>query len=285
MYDGASPSDSAERARGCLAIGFRSPEPGKTALSRLYQQGCLKARFPRPASGEPPSSILVNSSGGVAPGDRLEISVSLEAGAAATIAGQAAERFYRAAPDSPPARLRHHLSLGPGAALEWLPQEAILFDRAALDRSLTIDLAPNASLLALEAIVFGRRAMGEEVRNGFLRDRLSVRRAGRPFLEDTLRLEGPIAEALDRPAIAAGARALATILHVGPHGGPHGGPAADLAALRGLSLPGVEAGASAFDGLLLVRLLARDGAALRAALVAVLAILRPGRALPRVWLC
>ena len=279
MYDGASPSElpSAQRARGRLAIGFRSREAGKTALSHLYQQGCLKARFPRPTPGEPPCAVLVNSSGGVAPGDRLEYSVCLEEGAAATIASQAAERFYRAAPNSPPAQLRHHLFVGPAAALEWLPQEAILFDRAALDRSLTIDLAPGASLLALEAIVFGRRAMGEEVRTGFLRDRLSVRRAGRLILEDTLRLEGPIAEALDRPAIAAGARALATIVHVGPP--------ADLDALRALTLPGIELGASAFDGLLLVRLLARDGAALRAALIAALAVLRAGRALPRVWLC
>ena len=279
MYDGASPSDLslAQRAVGRLEIGFRRRAAGRTALSRLYQQGCLKVRFPRPSSGEPPTAVLVNSSGGVAPGDRLEISATLEAGAAATIAGQAAERFYRAAPKSPPARLRHHLTIGPGAALEWLPQEAILFDRSALDRALNIDLAPDASLLAVEALIFGRRAMGEEVRSGFLRDRISLRRAGQLILEDTLRLEGPIAEALDRPAIAAGARALATILHVGPP--------ADLDALRALSVPGVVAGASAFDGLLIVRLAARDGAALRAALIGALAILRPGRALPRVWLC
>jgi len=247
-------------------------------LSRLYQQDCLKARFPRAPAGEPPIAVLVNSSGGVAPGDRLEISVSLEEGAAATIAGQAAERFYRAAPKSPPAHLRHCLSVGPGAALEWLPQEAILFDRSALDRALTIDLAPDSSVLAIEALVFGRRAMGEEVRSGFLRDRLSVRRAGRLLFEDTLRLEGPIAEMLDRPAIADGARALATILHIGPP--------MNLDALRAaLALPFVEAGASFFDGLLLIRLAARDGAALRAALFAALAMLRARRPLPRVWLC
>ena len=279
MYDGASPSDfsSAQRAVGRLEIGFRCREAGKTALLHLHQQGCLKARFPRPPAGEPPLALLVNSSGGVAPGDRLEISVALDAGAAATIAGQAAERFYRAASKSPPALLRHYLSVGPGATLEWLPQEAILFDRSALDRALTIDLASDASLLAIEALVFGRRAMGEEVRLGFLRDRLSVRRNGRPLFEDTLRLEGPVAALLDRPAIAAGARALATILHAGP--------TADLDALRTLTLPGIEVGASLFDGLLLARLAARDGAALRAALIAALAILRPGRALPRVWLC
>ena len=280
MYDGASRSDhlSAQRARGRLAIGFRCREAGKTALSRLYQQGCLRARFPRPPAGEPPIAVLVNSSGGVAPGDRLEIAVSLEDGTAATIASQAAERFYRAAPKSPPAHLRHHLSVGAGAALEWLPQETILFDRSALDRALTIDLAPDASVLALEALVFGRHAMGEEVRSGFLRDRLSVRRAGCLMFEDTLRLEGPIAGMLDRPAIAAGARALATILHIGAP--------MNLDILRAaLTLPFVEAGASVFDGLLLIRLAARDGAALRTALVAALAILRAARPLPRVWLC
>jgi urease accessory protein len=279
MYDGASPSEFSpvQRAVGRLAIGFQSRGAGKTALARLYQQGCLKARFPRPPAGEPPVSVLVNSSGGVAAGDRLEISVTLEAGAAATIAGQAAERFYRATPQSPPARVRHHLSVGPGAALEWLPQEAILFDRSALDRALTIELAADASLLAVEALVFGRRAMGEEVRAGLLRDHLSLRRAGRLLFADTLRLEGQVAALLDRPAIAAGARALATILHAGPP--------ADLDALRALSPPGVEAGASLFDGLLVLRLAARDGAALRPALIAMLAILRPCRALPRVWLC
>ena len=280
MYDGASPSDrlSVQRARGRLAIGFRCREAGKTALSRLFQEGCLKARFPRPPSGESPIAVLVNSSGGVAPGDRLDISVTHEAAAAAVIAGQAAERFYRALPASPPARLRHRLAVGPGAALEWLPQEAILFDAAALDRALTIDLAPNSSLLAVEAIVFGRRAMGEEVRTGFLRDRLSVRRAGRLLFEDTLRLDGAIAEALDRPAIAGGGRALATVLHAGPP--------TNLDRLRAaLNLPFVEAGASVFDSLLLVRIVARDGAALRAALFAALAVLRGGRPLPRDWLC
>jgi urease accessory protein len=278
MYDGASLSDAllpAERARGRLAIGFRR-RGEVSVLSRLYQEGCLKARFPRPAPGGFTTAVLINSSGGVAPGDRLEISITLEARTAATIAGQAAERFYRAAPRSPPAHLRHHISVGPGATLEWLPQEAILFDASALDRSLAIDLAPDSSLLAVEALVFGRRAMGEEVRSGFLSDRISLSRSGRLLFRDALRLEGEIAATLDRPAVAAGARALATILYAGPP--------ADLAALR-LALSGIDAGASAFDGLVVARLAARDGAALRFGLAAALAVLRNGRPLPRVWLC
>ena len=44
-------------------------------------------------------------------------------------------------------------------------------------------------------------------------------------------------------------------------------------------------GASAWDGMLIARMLAADSATLRAAVVDALAVLRGGRALPRVWLC
>jgi urease accessory protein len=47
----------------------------------------------------------------------------------------------------------------------------------------------------------------------------------------------------------------------------------------------VHAGASAWDGMLVVRLLARDPARCRAAVVALLHLLRQGRMLPRVWSC
>jgi len=247
-------------------------------LAALHQEGCLKARFPRPAPGGFATAVPINSSGGTAPGDRLQISVRLEAGAAATIAGQASERFYRAAAGSPPAHLRHALFVGPGAALEWLPQEAILFDGTALDRALSVELAADASLLLVEAILFGRLAMGEEVRTALFRDRISVRRAGKLIFEDRLHLAGAIAAQLDRPAIAGGARAVATILEVGG--------TADLDAIRAaLARPEIEAGVSSFDGLLIARLAARDGSALRTGILAALSTLRHNRPLPRVWLC
>jgi len=44
-------------------------------------------------------------------------------------------------------------------------------------------------------------------------------------------------------------------------------------------------GASAWNGMLIARILADDGAAARRAVVAALAVLRDGRPLPRVWLC
>ena len=68
-----------------------------------------------------------------------------------------------------------------GASLEWLPQETILFDRCALDRRLEIDLAADARFLGVETLVFGRTAMGERVREGYLRDLIRVRQGGQPL--------------------------------------------------------------------------------------------------------
>ncbi len=53
-----------------------------------------------------------------------------------------------------------------------------------------------------------------------------------------------------------------------------------LEALRSLRI-----GASAWDGMLIARMLGADGAALRASVISVLQVLRGGRALPRVWQC
>ena len=77
-------------------------------------------------------------------------------------------------------------------------------------------------------------------------------------------------------AIADGARAVATIVHVAPDA---------EAALDSVRAASPKCGASAWDGMLIVRMLAADGASLRAAVIAVLAVLREGRPLPRVWLC
>jgi urease accessory protein len=46
-----------------------------------------------------------------------------------------------------------------------------------------------------------------------------------------------------------------------------------------------ESAASAWNGMLIARILAASGAALRAAVVAVLRVLRGERPLPRVWMC
>ncbi|MGA9864824.1 MAG: urease accessory protein UreD [Acetobacteraceae bacterium] len=277
MFDASSRSEPAlQRATGELAVGWRVRD-GATVLDTLRQAGCLKARFPRDGVDGWAGIVTMNLSGGIAGGDRLDSRFVIGEGARASIAGQAAERFYRALPASPPARVRTRIEIAAGAAAEWLAQESILFDRCALDRRLDVELAADARFLGVEMLVFGRAAMGETVRHAVLGDVIAVRREGRPVLREAIRLDGAADEMLRRPAIAAGGRALATLVHVAPDA------EARLDAVRA-ALQAADAGASAWDGLLVARILAPDGAALRRIVVATLAALRD-RPLPRVWLC
>ena len=250
---------------------------GSTVLDRLRQEGCLKARWPRPEHGAWTSLVTLNSAGGVAQGDQLDVGITAGAGTRLTVASQAAERFYRS-PGGAPARVRTTLTVAPGGALEWLPQETILFDGCALDRRLDVAVAPDSWFLGVEMLVFGRALMGETVHRAALSDTIRLHRGGELLLHDAIRIHGRVQALLDRPAVAAGARAVAILFHLAPDS------AARLDALRSALSPW-QAGASAMDGLLVARVVAQDGASLRAAIVAGLAALRAGRPIPRVWSC
>ncbi len=269
---------TAQRAKGRLALAFRHDAAAScTRIEKFYQEGCLKARLPHPAAAGIAEAITINISGGIASGDSLVTEIGIGAGAAASVTSQAAERIYRAL-DFLPARLQTTVTLGAGAMLDYLPQETILFDGFALDRSLDIELAEDADFLGVESLVFGRQAMGERVKFGNLNDRISLRRNGVLLLQDMTRLHGVIAAQLARKAVAAGNIGIANILYAGPD------IPARLHAIR-TTLANIpcEAGASAFDGVILSRILAPSAAALRAGVVAVLKTCRDDRPLPRSW--
>lgn len=269
-----------QRARGRAELAFRTRAAGApaTALSVLYQEGSAKIRLPSPPPGAPPEAVLINTAGGLTGGDRFAFSVAVGDAARATVTTQAAERIYRAAGPEP-AHVDVRLSVESGARLDWLPQETILFDRSALARTLTVDLAADAALLAVEAFVFGRSAMGETVRSVALRDAWRVRRAGRLVFADGFRVNGDAEAILRGPATGAGAVACATLLYVAPNAEARlDATRAALAAMQG------ETGVSAWNGLLVARFLAGSGQALRRDLVAALGALRTDP-LPRVWNC
>ena len=143
-----------------------------------------------------------------------------------------------------------------GGSLHWLPQELILFDRCALRRRLSIDLAPKARLLMVEPIVFGRAAMPEVLSDVMFQDRIRITRAGLPLYIDGIDLKGDAAKHFARPAVASGAGAMASLVMVAPDAQRH------LKAVHTL-LP-QSAGASLLaEEMLVIRQLARDSFGLR----------------------
>jgi urease accessory protein len=277
MSGAACPSEGLQRAVGGLSVSFKR-FGAETVLDDLRQDGCLKARFPRRVVPGWLDAVMLNTGGGVAGGDRLSVLFEAGAGTSVTIAAQAAERFYRARDADLPSFVRTRLVAGAGAALEWLPQETILFDRASLDRRLEVEVAADATFLGIETLVLGRAAMGEVMAQGRVRDLVRVRLGGELLLHDAVRLDSPVAGVLAGAATAGGAHVVATVVYVGADAGGR------VEAVRG-ALVGVEAGVSAWNGMLVARVLGRDSASVRGAAVAALGVLRGGRPMPRVWGC
>ncbi len=263
-----------ERVEGVVRIAVHDTG-GVTGLATNYQAGGTRVRYPRHTGREPLEAVLVNTAGGLTGGDKLNVSVEAGAGARAIVTTQAAERIYRRSAGV--AEIETNLVVGSKASLEWLPQETIVFDRSALKRSLNADVAPDGRLLAVEAIVLGRTAMGESAKDIAISDTWRIRRGGKLVFADGLRLAGDATEIMAGGATGGGAVAVATLILVCP-----GAESMCEAACHALSGSADTAGASARDGMLVARLIARTGHALRADLIRLIECLR-GVAMPRVW--
>jgi urease accessory protein len=263
---------AANRAIGGIKLAVNVRD-GASRRSRVAENGPLRVRFPTPQAAEL-EAIIVNTAGGVAGGDRHALDISVQESAQLVVTTAAAEKIYRAL--GPAAEIAIKLNVAAGARLSWLPQETILFDRCRLSRRIDVELERDAALTMAEMVVFGRSAMGEAVETGSFTDRWRVRRDGRLLFAETIRLDGALAQRLAEPAVANGGIAVATVLVV---------PADDamVARVRAIGDGFIgEVGISAWNGLAVARLCAKDGAGLRQDLACVLTAL--GAPLPRIWL-
>ena len=266
--DAANRQRARAEARASLArVGART-EP-----ARLFETGGLRWRFLR--SSSPCEAAMVNTGGGVAGGDSYSVSLALSEGAEVEATTPSAERIYLS--DGPAAAITTRLTLAPRARLFWLPQETLMFEGARLERRLELDTSDEATFIVAETLVFGRLAMGASRIDATLRDSWRVRRDGRLVFADETRLEHAGAT-LERKAVGAGARALSTIVASAPDIEAR---LPDLRAALDAAGSDMESGASAFDRVIVVRLLAASSDRLRAALIA--SIVALGGRKPRLW--
>ena len=261
------------RAQGALKV--RAKRRGDASvLADLRTAGSLKALFPHTSSSAL-DVVFLNTAGGMTGGDVFEIDAQVDAEARLTLTTQAAERIYGAV-DPAPALMTTKLQAGHRARIDWLPQETILFDRAALRRKLDVDLAEDASFLMVEPLVFGRKTMGEIVQSAMFADDVRVRRNGALIFADAVRLSGHIHATLQATATAQGNIAMASVLYAAPDAEAH------LKALQAL-MPQTGGVSLIHDGVLFARLIAPDSFLLRQALVPVVAHLQGGP-LPKTWM-
>ncbi|WP_434608020.1 urease accessory protein UreD [Pseudomonas sp. D2-30] len=155
--------------------------------------------------------IIVHPPGGIAGGDRLDISAQVGQGAWAQLTSPGAAKWYRAAG---PAYQQLSLSVAPGATLEWLPQETIVFSAAQAELSTNIDLQGDARLFYWDIVALGRPASGERFDVGHFQSWLDIRRDGQLLWHERQRIAGGDG-LLDSPIGLGGDPVLATLLVTG----------------------------------------------------------------------
>jgi urease accessory protein len=156
-------------------------------------------------------------------GDEVALDVEVGPGALLELSDIAGTVAYHGR--GRPATWHTALRLGVGARLVYAGEPLIVSDGADVSRTLTVDLAEDASARLRETVVFGRAG---EV-GGRLDTTTGLRRAGEDFCRERLLLDH---DARDRPGILAGVRVLDTVLDLGraPPDRREGGsaPSADL---------------------------------------------------------
>ena len=131
---------------------------------------------------------VLHPPGGLVGGDELRLGIEVDAGGHALLTTPAAGKAYRTT--GAPVLQAQRISVGPGAALEWLPQETILYDGADATLETEVRLAPGARFVGAETVCFGLAARGETFARGVCRQRFELRRGARPVLIERGRFAG-----------------------------------------------------------------------------------------------
>ena len=270
-----------QRASGVGRIVLRCSDSAIEVLD-LYQRFPTRIMLPTIGDDTVREAVVVNAAGGVAGGDRLEFEVTALDNALVAVTSQAAEKIYRALDQ--PARVVTKLKARDTAKLAWLPQETIIFNSARIHRQTEIDLYAGAELMALEWLVLGRTAHGEEVVRGHIRDCWLVRRDGRLVWADSFLIAEETFAHLRRRALLSDCKAIGTLLYFGPHLDRR------LEMLRDLARSfACHCAATMVSGLIVVRLAAAASSDLRIALICLLQHFgesdpSPFR-VPKMWSC
>ncbi|MER5739217.1 MULTISPECIES: urease accessory protein UreD [unclassified Streptomyces] len=223
------------------------------SLPVLESDGPLAPRRTRAAAPGWSRVTVVGAMSAPLGGDRLAIETEVRDGARLRVDSAAATLALPGrVPD--PAAYELRLRVGADAVLHWLPEQLVSAHGSDLRMRTAVDLDPTARLALREEQVLGRH--GEPP--GTLLSRLTVRRAGRPLLDQELAYGPGAPGGWDGGAVLAGHRATGQLLVVDPAFEKEpvaARPLGDHAVLAPLAGPAALVTAVAPDALALRRIL------------------------------
>lgn len=257
---------------------------GRTRVARCRQQGPLYLqRAFYPEHDGTCHLYLLHPPGGTVQGDSLHVHLTSMPGVRALVTTPAAAKVYRTPLQGSEQVSR--VDVADGACVEWLPQEAIVFNGARASNTLRFDLAEHARLIAWDITCLGRPAAGEAFDDGLFESAIELRIGGELQWIERTSIPGAATSAFMRSRWGlGGCQVTGTLLAYGPGDWP----CDVLEVLREhVDQPG-RAGVTDIDGVVVCRVLGHNTYEVRDTLCAAWQVLR--RALldkapvvPRIW--
>ena len=170
-----------------LNLGF-SRKNSKTVLSKRRHLGPLTVQRPfYPEKNGTCHLYILHPPGGVVGGDSLDIEVECNSHTSALITTPAANKFYFSQGNT--AKQINFLKIENSATLEWLPQEAILFNGSKVHSRTIIDINDYAKFIGWEIVSFGRPACNEVFTRGIFKQHYEIWRNCEPLFIDRTNIE------------------------------------------------------------------------------------------------
>ncbi|MDD5462037.1 MAG: urease accessory protein UreD [Methylococcales bacterium] len=160
---------------------------GRTVLAHRRHVGPLTVQRPFYPEGEVCHVYVLHPPSGVVAGDCLTMDINAAADSAALVTTPAAGKFYSS--DGKLAQQQVALTVAANAALEWLPQETIIYESARVASELRLELAAGARFIGWEIFALGRPAANEGFTLGEVGMNWHIFRAGELFYRERLMID------------------------------------------------------------------------------------------------
>ena len=161
---------------------------GRTALTDVDFEGPLRGQRPFYPDGDVCHTYLLHPPGGMVSGDELAIQLKLSPETHVVATTPSAGKIYCADSESVFQRQRVMAKVQ-RAALEWLPQETIVFDGARASLSTRFELEEDSQLIAWEMVGLGRQAGQQPFQHGSLSQNISIILDEQPLLMENFVLD------------------------------------------------------------------------------------------------
>tara|TARA_A100001011_G_C14232161_1_gene809345 strand:- start:102 stop:1061 length:960 start_codon:yes stop_codon:yes gene_type:complete len=264
-----------QRCLGYVSLKIEKDDNGFVKILTHREQGNLKARLIHNYDLND-ELIIINTAGGLTSGDLNLNSLQIGSDISLNITTQSMEKIYNC--KNLLAHAYTNIIVGPNSSISWMPLETIFFNGGKLRRRINIDLKTNSNFLGIETLIFGRKAMGEIVNSGELDDAWQIYKDNKLLYSDFNKIKGNINKKIFKSFVLKGNNIFCNIVYTGKKIRIY-----EKKILSYANKSKYFLGASVVNGVLLLKILAKDIMDIRDFLNDLIEIFGKNFNLPKIW--